>query len=190
MRDRLFGGSWHSSWSAMLHKAAEEVNRLPRQVFSDPGLVGQLQRIAENYSVEIARLDRKGISAVRRVEERPVDDYGRRHFVQIKWLDVTIPFSGEAESLKVTPSSCTLPSHHAAIQNDCLILSIRDDDSAEREVQSFCDIVEENLKRLRAEYERDKPSLMETINQVAERRRREIEDENTRDRKLSFPIRN
>lgn len=190
MRDRLFGGSWQAGWSGGLRKAAEEVSRLPRQVFSDPALAGHLQRIAENYSVEIAQLDRTAISGARRVEEHAVDDYGRRHVVQVKWLDVTIPFSGDAELLKVAPSSCTLPSHHAAIQKGCLIFSIRDDDSAEREVQSFCDIVEENLKRLRAEYERDKPSLMETINQVAERRKRDIEDENARDGKLSFPIRN
>lgn len=64
-----------------------------------------------------------------------------------------------------------------------------DNENAEREVKSFCDIVEENLKRLKVEHERDNLQLTQTVNQVAEQRKREIDEESARDTKLSFPVR-
>jgi hypothetical protein len=191
MAERLFSGSWHSSWNSMIRRAIEDVEKLDRNLFSDPALGGALQKIVEKYSVEVACLntDPKAISAEPREEELHVDDYGDQRRIKIKRLDVTIPFTGEAQSLKIAPSRSTVPSHRADVGENSFTISIADDDNADREVKTFCDQVQGNLDVLRQEYERDKPQLEQAVSQASERRKAQIAEENARDGKRSFTVR-
>ncbi len=191
MANGLFTGSWHSVWNNMVERAVADVNLLDRSLFSDPRLGGELQKIVEKYSAEIARLDTdpKAVSAEPVEDERYVNDYGNRRVVKIKRLRVTIPFTGEAESLKIAPSRSTIPSHGAEIGHNSLTITIADDDNADRDVRTFCDQVQGNLDILRQEYERDKPQLEHAVSHAAERRRAQIAAENERDSKRSFTVR-
>jgi hypothetical protein len=191
MLERLFAGSWYSAWSNAIQRAVADVDRLDRRFFSDPALGGALQKIVEKYSVEIARLniDPTAISAVPVEEQRVVNDYGDRRVVTIRRLRVSIPFTGEAESLKIAPSRSSIPSHGAEIGANSLSIFIADDDNADREVKTFCDQVQGNLDTLRQEYERDKPQLEQAVSQAAERRKAQIAAENERDSKRSFTVR-
>jgi hypothetical protein len=80
-----------------------------------------------------------------------VNDYGGQRLVKIKRLRVTIPFTGEAESLKIAPSRSAIPSHGAEIGHKSLTIIIADDDNADREVKAFCVQVQGNLDTLRQE---------------------------------------
>jgi hypothetical protein len=155
MAERLFGGSWYHARTSAVQQAVADVNKLDRRVFSDPALGNRLKEIVEKYSVEIARLNTDGITADAVEEEHFSDDYGRRRSMKIKRLRVKIPFTGETESLKIAPSTSTIPSHRAEIGQNSLTITIADDDNAEREVKTFCDQVQGNLDTLRQEYERD-----------------------------------
>jgi hypothetical protein len=189
MADRLFAGSWHAAWNDMVQRAVSEVDGLDRRVFTDPALGGALYQILEKYSVKIARLNTGAITADSIEDERYVNDYGDRRVVKIKRLRVSIPFTGEAESLKIAPSRSTIPSHGADINNGVLVITIADDDNADREVKTFCDQVQGNLDVLRQEYERDKPQLEQAVSQAVERRKAQIAAENERDSKRSFTVR-
>jgi hypothetical protein len=191
MGKRLFEGSWHAAWTHMIQRAVGEVDHLDRRLFSDPALGGVLQSIVQKYSVEIARLntDPKVITADPVEDERYVNDFGDRHVVKIRRLRVTIPFTGEAESLKIAPSRSTIPSHAAEIGQNSVTITIADDDNADREVRTFCDQVQGNLDTLRQEYERDKPQLAQAVSQAAERRKAQITAENERDSRRSFTVR-
>jgi hypothetical protein len=191
MPQRLFAGSWYSAWSNAIQRAVSEVDGLDRRLFSDPALGGALQKIVEKYSVEIARLntDPTAISAESVEEQRVVDDYGERRRVTVKRLRVSIPFTGEAECLKIAPSRSSIPSHGAEIGANSLSILLADDDNADREVKTFCEQVQGNLDTLRQEYERDKPQLELAVSQAAERRKAQIAAENERDGKRSFTVR-
>lgn len=191
MTERLFSGSWHASWSNMVRKAVGDVDGLDRKLFSDPALAGALQKIVEKYSVEVARLntDPTAITSEAVEEERWVDDYGDRRRVTVKRLKVTIPFTGEAQSLKIAPSRSTIPSHKADVGEGSLTITIADDDNADRDVTQFCQQVQSNLDTLRQEYERDKPQLEQAVSQAAERRKVLVAEENDRDSKRSFTVR-
>jgi len=192
MSDTLFAASWQAAWTNMLDRAVADVNRLERRALSDPALGGVLQQIVEKYSVEVARLntDPKAIAAQPVVEERYVDDFGDRRLMKIRKLRVTIPFTGEAESLKIAPSAARVPSHRVEIANNSLTITIADDDNADRDVTAFCQLVQGNLDVLRREYERDKPQLEQAVSQAAERRKAEIAAESDRDSKHhSFTVR-
>jgi hypothetical protein len=191
MADRLFAGSWYSTWNAMIQRAVADVGRLDRTLFSDPALGGALQKIVEKYSVGIAHLNTgpKAILADPVEVERYADDYGDRRLLKIKRLRITIPFTGEAESLRIAPSRSAIPSHGAEIGKNYLRITIADDENADREVKTFCDQVQNNLAMLRQEYERDKPQLEQAVSQAAERRKAEIAAENDRDSERSFAVR-
>jgi hypothetical protein len=190
MADRLFATSRSAAWQNLVQRAVADVNRIDRRLFSDPGLGGELQKIIEKYSVEIARLDTNAITADPAEDERFVNDFfGDRRVAKIKRLRARIPFTGEAESLKIAPSRSTIPSHGAEIGKDALTITIADDDNADREVTTFCNLVQSNLDTLRQEYERDKPQLEQAVSQAAERRKAQIALENEQDSKRSFTVR-
>ena len=97
MTDPLFQNSLHGWWQNVLRAAANDVNNLDRKVFSDPALGGQLQKIAEKYSLDVARIDKEAVSADAREEEFQSNDYGRHFTGKRSLLDVKIPFSGDAD---------------------------------------------------------------------------------------------
>jgi len=190
MTDRLFAVSWHATWNNVIQRAVADVDRLDRQVFSNPALAGVLQEIVNKYSIEIARLstDPKAITAVPVEDERYVDDYGLRRLVKVKRLRVTIPFTGEAESLKVAPSSSTVIFHDTEISGSSITITIADDANADREVKTFCDQVQGNLNTLQQEYERDRPQLKQAVFQAGERRKSQITAEDKQDSNRSFTV--
>jgi hypothetical protein len=81
MGDRLFEGSWYATWQNVLHAAARDVEQLDRKIFSDPALAGHLQRIAEKYSFDVARLNKEGIEGKRRDTQREGADIWGDHRV-------------------------------------------------------------------------------------------------------------
>jgi len=192
MAERLFSGSWYAAWNDMIRRAVADVDQLDRRLFSDPALGGALQKIVEKYSVDIARLntDPTAITADAVEDERYVSDgFGDQRLVKLRRLRMTIPFTGEAQSLRLSPSRCTIPAHHAEIGDKSVVITVADDDNAEREVKTFCEQVQGNLDTLRQEYERDQPQLEQAVSQAAERRKAAIAADSERDSKRSFTVR-
>jgi ribosomal protein S21 len=108
----------------------------------------------------------------------------------VTWLDVSIPFVGEAETFRIGPSSMALLNNRATIGHNTLTVSVADDERAESAVQDFKRMVEGNLHSLRAEYERNKPQLEQTIQQAATHRKAQIDAEDARDKGRSFRVTN
>src|SRR5207237_10222631 len=133
--ERLHQKSWPALWQHMLKQAVDDVGKLDRRTFSDPTIGGALQKIAEKYTVEVATIQ-PGASATRRVVEKEGNDgWGGRRMFKQTWLNVSIPFSGEAESFRVSPSRCSIPSKRARIGNNELTISVIDDDNAAGQVK-------------------------------------------------------
>lgn len=75
----------------------------------------------------------------------------------------------------------TLLGKRVTIGRDALTISVLDDERAKTEVQRFKGMVERNLQTLRAEYERNKPQLEQTIQQAAAQRKAQIDGLQVRD---------
>jgi hypothetical protein len=151
---------------------------------------GVLQSISEKYKIEVARFQGE-MTAERRTEERQRQDgWGDYRMIKTTWLDVSIPFVGEAETLRIGPSSMTLLDRRATIGRNTLTISVTDDDRTEAIVQNFKQMVEGNLQTLRGEYERNKPQLEQAIQQGASQRQAQIEAEDARDKGRSFRVTN
>jgi ribosomal protein S21 len=190
MEEVLFQKSFHAVWQNGLRLATEDVQKLDRKLFNDPTLGGALQRIVQKYDIDVASFEGE-MTAKRRTEEREGrDSWGDHRKIKTTWLDVSIPFVGEAETLRIGPSSMALLNHRATIGRHTLTLSVPDDERAESVVQDFKKMVEGNLQALRAEYERNKPQLEQAIQQAATQRKAQIDAEDARDKGRSFRIMN
>jgi hypothetical protein len=183
MRGQLFFRSFFDVWENVKRRAVADVGNLERGLFSDPRLGGQLQEIVQNYDIEIARLntDPKAIIADAVEEERVVDDYGMRRAVKIKRLQVTVPFIGDADTLRIMPSRSTMMSHAVDVGQNSISFTIADDDRADGEVTDICKTIQGNLDQLRQDYQQYKPQLEEAVSHAAERRKAEIAAEGQRD---------
>lgn len=188
MAGLLFQGSFIGRWQNVLRSAANDVKNLGREILSDPSLGGQLQKIAEKYSFDVARINKDEITATAREEEIRRHDYGRDHLAKRTMLDVSIPFSGDPESFQAAPSSCAVIMHRVEVGHDSLTLTIPDDQNAQREVDTAVSQLNQNLDTLRAEYERAKPQLEQTIQQAAQARKSQIASEAERDKGRTFKI--
>lgn len=186
--DRLFQHSLHGYWQSVLHAAAQDVNNLDRKFFSDPALGGQLQKIAEKYSLNIARINKDAISADAREEEFQGSDYGRRYTGKRSLLDIKIPFSGDPDTFKLSPSTSAVIMHRISVGENTLKFTIPDDQSAQREVDTVVGQLVQNLDTIRAEYERGKPQLDQTIQQAANSRKAQIAGEDDRDKGRTFRV--
>lgn len=190
MNEVLFQKPFYQVWQLQMRAAVADVQKLDRKLFKDPSLGGILQSIAKKYEIEVARFEGE-MSAERRTEERQGQDgWGDYRMIKTTWLDVSIPFVGEAETFRIGPSSMTLPSKRVRIGRNALTVSVVDDDRADSEVQSFRNLVEGNLQVLRTEYQRHKPELEQAIQQAATQRTAQIDAEDARDQTRSFRVKN
>lgn len=184
----LYTDTLYDAFRRTVRRAVEEVEALDRRVFADAALAGLLQKIIDKYHLDVARLRKDKVTAVRRdtEDERP-DGWGEWQKVQETLLDVTIPFSGDKESFLLRPSY-TAMTRDAEIGESSLTLSVFDDAPANETVQSFIRAVSDNLELLRSEYEQMKPQLAQAVNEAAQRRKQRIEAETARDQTRSFKI--
>jgi hypothetical protein len=190
MEEILFQKSFYQVWQLLVQAAVADVQKLDRKVFKDPSLGGILQSISEKYKIDVARFQGE-MTAERRTEERQRQDgWGDYRMMKTTWLDISIPFVGEAETLRIGPSSMTLLDRRATIGRNTLTISVADDDRTGPVVQNFKQMVEGNLQTLRGEYERNKPQLEQAIQQAASQRQAQIEAEDARDKGRSFRVTN
>jgi hypothetical protein len=149
-----------------------------------------LQGIVDKHKIEIAQLQGE-VTAERRTEQRErQDNWGDVRTVTVTWLDLSIPFVGEAETLRVGPSNMLLLFDRIGIDRNSITLTVPDDEGAESKLADFKKNVEHNLEILRREYEAAKPHLERAVQQAADQRRAQIEAEDGRDKGRSFRVTN
>src|ERR1700751_3539271 len=73
----------------------------------------------------------------RKIGRQRQDGWGDYRMMKTTWLDVSIPFVGEAETLRIGPSSMTLLDRRATIGRNTLTIRVTDDDRAEAVGQNF-----------------------------------------------------
>jgi hypothetical protein len=190
MEEVLFQKSFYQVWQLQMKAAVDEVQKLDRNLFKDPSLGGVLQSIAKKYEIEIAHFQGE-MTAERRTEERQGQDgWGGYRMIKTTWLDVSIPFVGEAETFRIAPSSMAVLFKRATIDRNALTVRVVDNDAADKEVQDFKNMVEGNLQILRNEYHQHKPQLEQAIQQAATQRKAQVDAEDARDQTRSFRVKN
>lgn len=190
MNDRLYSISLHDAFRASVREAVAKVEGLDREWFSNPALTGQLEEIANSYSLGVARLDKAGMHGARREEEFDGrDEWNAPRRGKRKWLDVTVPFVGDRESLNIHPSSWPTLPYPVSVGQNSIVIRVPDDANAQREIDSLISRITETLGRLQVEYEQGRPQIIEAVTAAAQRRKDEIDAQNERDSKLSFPVR-
>ncbi len=180
--ERLFQHSLFAVFEERKSLAVQEVENLGLSVLRDPSLGGTLQKIAAKHAFDIARFQGEA-TAARRIEERDVSDgFGGHYRAKLPWYDVSIPFVGDADSFRIAPSRCSIPSRLARISQKELTISVLDDAGTDAAVENFKSIVNGNLQTLKFELQELKPQLEQAMQQTADRRRAELDAQKERDK--------
>jgi hypothetical protein len=184
----LFDMSWAARKEMAAQSAVAAVNGLNRHAMLDPSLAGELDEIVRYHSLDVATLQPDQITGSRRGVERTIDDFGMRQNVTIQVMDIKIPFRGDPDSFRLSPSYCTLPSQRCEVENDHLLVTIADDTNVQRNVDQFVQQITQNLDALRGEVANWIPQLRAALAQVASARMKEIASQNERDKALKFKV--
>lgn len=169
-------------------KATAEVNLLSMQDLSDPALAGRLDRIAANYMPKFLVLEAptQGIKKSRRVDR---DDYGMHESRVVNYLDVVIPFQGDADLLRISPSRRSIPALPFVAEGNSLVVSVQDDERTKKSIEDFCFSMRENFSVMRQDLEGYLPQLRPALSDAAQRRLNTHKAEAERHAKLPFPVR-
>jgi hypothetical protein len=187
---RLFDCSLAAYYAELGQRAAQAVRQLDRRAFGDPGLAKCLDDIANSLSLDVAVLRKGEVSAERFEEERMFRDaFGDPFKKTMCGLNVSIPFTGDGDSFRLSPSRATQPGREAELTGNCLAITVPLTDGSQVEVDRFIQIVSENLDGLRRESDLAKVQLRKNLDAVADQRKKEIETQQALESKLSFPIR-
>ena len=179
--------SWADFHRAHVARATADVKRLPRHLFSDPSLAGRLDRIVVQHTAKIATLGAP-TGGKARAEGEVTDDYGSRRYVEKKLVDVTIPFTGSAESFGLSASNCHMMAANYDMRGQALVLTLPDDEGLSDAVEDFIRRATHNLDLIRAEMKQAEPELKQAVYAAAERMKQEIAAEGARDAKVNFKI--
>lgn len=169
-------------------KAIAEVNVLSSQDLADPGLAGRLDRIAENHMPQFLVLGKplEGIPNSKTIDR---DDYGFYDARVITYLDVVIPFRGDENLLRVSPSYVSLPGSSFRVKGQTFVVTVLDDEQTGRRIEDFCNSMRQNFDSMRQDLERSLPQLCSAITEAAKRRANILKADAERHSKLPFPVR-
>jgi len=188
MAERLFAGSYHTVHDHLLRSAIERVRALPDVELLSPGLGGTLNKIADDAQFHVATLRAKDAHGTRRKEMRKRRDYGQTIDVEVSFIEVSIPFSGDPQSLKFAPSQSTMIDLPTEIRNGTLVIHLPDGDNFDRDLDSFVSLVQGNLDRLTKEAAGLRDMIRSQIGAFADQRIAEAKARKDRDSKRGIPI--
>ena len=185
----LFQQPFHIFRDSAMRAAQKAVEELPPEVLNDPALDGRLQKIANQFRLDVAQLQPDQRKGKRRTEVHSDIQYNRPVERKIDWIDVTIPFTGAAESFDIAPSSSNLMHGDRIIVNgNNLQVSFPDEDQLDQRVNEFIGRLSQNLDRLRAEADQMSNEMVALLRNVAENQRNALNTRKERDKTRSFPI--
>ena len=108
--------------------------------------------------------------------------------MRVTFVDVAIPFTGDAKSFELAPNACQIIGGDWEIRGQELIVTLPDDQNLQRDIDGFVAIVSSNLDKLRAEAAQAQGNIQRAVENAANQRRAEIADEKERDKSRNFPI--
>ena len=185
----LFQGSIYDFQKQRLAGAVAEVKALSASDLLDPSLAGKLDKIADqHFNVAVATLRPEERRGRHRDVPSQGTEFGRPVVRKVSYIDVTIPFNGDATSFSFAPSSSHVIMENTLIQDGAIGVSLLDDSNLDKNVDDIIKRVGENLDRIRAEMEQWRPHARKTLDQVAEQRIAELKAQKERDKGRSFPI--
>ncbi|MER9615592.1 hypothetical protein [Mesorhizobium sp. M0207] len=190
MSEHLFHKvSWHQVATVRARQAVQIINQMSRADILDPNIAKTLDGLAAKQVLVVPELVVSAIDGARREESREDSDgWGGRFMRSVAFMDVTIPFRGDEDGFRVTPSHSPL-GLRAEIRHDSLLLTLPDDGQVQAGVDRFVERVSGALDSLRKEVEAWQPQFRQAVQSAFQTRREEIEEQSKRDGALKFPVR-
>jgi hypothetical protein len=180
--------SWPEKKQKLTESALADVRKIGRAMLESPAVAGVIESIATRYEFGIATLNKEGISGSSKTVQRQVNDFGQIVTAEISTVEISIPFTGNRDSLLVAPNTWANPPFNVEIWQNCLVFTVPDDDNAQRNVDQVSETISRNLNALRSQIAEWPKELRTLLQQEVDKRVANIRAEQERDKKLSFRI--
>jgi len=183
--------SLHGLTTANLAEAKAEVNRLSRDQLKEADLQTALDRIVKNRTLECPKLDATNKTGKRTDKTIRFDDFGEIRTRTISMIEVTIPFSGEAQGFEIRPNQGTI--HYglrATIGKNQITFDVTGESPADTQaaVNTFIDQMTQMLDQMRPDIEKYNEDLKTTVSAASRARLEQISAERDRDSGLDFRV--
>jgi hypothetical protein len=185
--DYLFSGfDWFSVEQHQKNELKREVEAYNGNQLLNTSVEDLVTYFAEKYSIEVPVLRKEGIVADQREANVDVSgrfDYDTRgagpHHVSGTTVEIAIPFSGEAQALRIRPTTFSFNPPRAAVdEGGYIVFAITDvrlqADQVRKQIDSFINDVENNLSNLRTNVEGLNSSLPTLARQLINARREKL----------------
>jgi hypothetical protein len=183
--------SLHRLTTSRLAKAKEEVTRLSRDQLKKEDLQAVLDRIVKNHTLECPKLDAAKKKGKRADKQIQIDDFGEIRTRSVPVIEVTVPFSGDAQCFEIAPNQGTI--HYglrAAIGRGELMVEVSGEAPANTQaaIDKFIGEVMQMLDQMRPDIEKYNEDLKSTVTTASGARLEQIRAEKDRDSGLDFPV--
>jgi len=140
-------------------EAVAKVEAIDRKQMMTPDLAGRLEHIAAKYALDPALvIHLEKIEGVRRDVKRQVNDFGEVRMATVSVVDVSIPFSGDAQWFRFQPSHCTLIDTPVEIRGQNFVVTVNGDDpeGGRNKISRLITMINGNLETLKSEMKRSR----------------------------------
>jgi hypothetical protein len=183
--------SLHSLTASNLAEAKAAVNRLSRDQLKKADLQSVLDQIVKNHMLECPKLDAAKKAGKRKDKTIKFDDFGETRTRTISVIEVTVPFTGEAQGFEIRPNQGTI--HYglrATIGRNQLAFDVTAEtpDNTQAAVNTFVAEVTQMLDQLRPDIEKHNEDLKATVSAASRARLEQIRAEKDRDSGFDFKV--
>lgn len=185
--DYLFmGADWHAVDRHQRAQMKAEIEQVDPDRLLNSSVDDLSQFFADKFKIEVPELDLDNIVVderetkldVSRDPMRMVMDRSRPFYVTGSEVEVEVPFSGEAEALRIRPSTYSLNPPRAAVRGSAIIFSIAgtnlDAGNVRREIDNTVDSIQSYLTNLRANVSSLNSQLLGEVKSAIEARRSKL----------------
>lgn len=164
------------------------VEALPEDVITGPTVSVELDGISQRQSFQVATIKPGEKTGHPRTETLRFSDYGQPRDIAVEYIDVWIPFDGNATSFELMPSRSVMIGEEIEVTSGRLVIPLRDDDRLETTLDNLVNHIKMNLDQLRVDLADLPQRIRQALDAPANSRRDAILARRSRDRGRGFPI--
>lgn len=168
--------------------AREAVHDFDLPTLQNPNLAGRIEKLWADCAPEAPTIlgDQKHSSEPREERRERNDGFGRRITVATTYIDIWVPFHGDAEMFKVMPSRSRVIDEQLHVQRSDLVYSLPLDDANAEKIEALLADIDGNLQVMRKDVEDFGKSAVQQLMALAVERRTKLAADADKRKKLGF----
>jgi len=161
------GESIHGVLQRSLMSAVRAIEQVGLTALSDPALAGRIEKLWASHRPDVPVIFPDQRTGERREDRVARNDYGQRVLVPITYVDVQVPYKGDASLFKVMPSRSPTIDERIMADAGRLSFSLNLDEASKEQIDKLLAKIEANLQQMRIDVGHYGKSALEQLARAA-----------------------